>query len=308
MNNFTHKVYLLTEDDATYQALLNQADLPELEITDSRQEANILLTSPPMASPCISEFSSLEWIQSIYAGVDALVPSLENFSGELTNVKGIFGQQISEYVLGYLIQHCRHFNHYQAQQHNQSWQPKAYRSLNTLNLVILGTGSIGSYLAATAKAFGLHVAGVNRSGIPAKNSPFDTTYHIQELSTALKHADVIVNTLPDTSETQGIFNQETLSHCHKALLFNVGRGSAIDEQAIITALEKHWLEHAFLDVFEQEPLAPQHPFWSHPNITITPHIAAISFPEQVVEIFTDNYHRWRDGFGLLNQIDLDKGY
>lgn len=308
MNKFSHKVYLLTEDDTKYQALLNQINLPDLEITDSREEATILLASPPLASGCIAEFEQLEWIQSVYAGVDALVPALEDFSGDLTNVKGIFGQQISEYVLGYLITYYRHFNHYQEQQRQQVWQPKPYRSLNTLNLLILGTGSIGGYLATTAKAFGLHVVGVNRSGIPEQHSPFDMIYHIQELTVALSNADIIVNTLPNTPETQGMFNLETLSHCSNALIFNVGRGNAIEEQALLTALDNRWIEHAFLDVFDQEPLASKHPFWSRPDITLTPHIAALSFPEQVVEIFADNYHRWRDGFSLLNQIDLDKGY
>lgn len=301
-------MYLLTEDDSKYQALLNQANLPELEITTSRQEANILLASPPMASSCISDFSQLEWIQSIYAGVDALIPSLDEFSGELTNVKGIFGQQISEYVLGYLIQYHRHFKQYAKQQSELTWQPMPYQSLNRLTMVILGTGSIGSNLAETAKAFGIQVSGVNRSGIPAKHAPFDTTYHIQELPTALKSADVIVNTLPNTAETYQIINQESLSNCSQALFFNVGRGSAVDEAAILHALDNHHLSHAYLDVFESEPLAPEHPFWTRDDITITPHIAALSFPEQVVEIFTENYQRWRDGFGLLNQVDVEKGY
>ncbi|MEF1171104.1 D-2-hydroxyacid dehydrogenase [Vibrio sinaloensis] len=308
MNNFTYKVYLLTEDDSKYQALLEQANLPDLEISTSREEANILLASPPLASSQMDQFPNVEWIQSIFAGVDALLPSLDEFSGELTNVKGIFGQQISEYVLGYLIQHQRHFKHYAQQQEASTWHPMPYQSLNQLKMVVLGTGSIGSYLATTAKAFGIHVSGVNRSGIPAKNSPFDTTYHIQELATAFKNADVIVNTLPNTPETHHIFNRESLSYCSQALLFNVGRGSAVNESALSDALDNQWLAHAYLDVFDTEPLPNEHPFWARRDITITPHIAALSFPEQVVDIFAENFQRWRDGFALLNQVDIDKGY
>jgi len=308
MNNFTHKAFILTEDDSKYQTLLEQANLPELEITTDKQQATILLTSPPMAANCLDKFPNLEWIQSVYAGVDALTPHLENYYGELTNVKGIFGQQISEYVLGYLIQNQRHFRHYQEQQRQANWRPIPYQSLNSLKMVILGTGSIGSYLATTAKAFGIHVSGVNRSGIPAKHSTFDMTYHIQELHTAFSQADVIVNTLPNTTETAGILNLDNLSHCHQAILFNVGRGSALDEQALLEAINNNWISHAYLDVFENEPLNKGHPFWHHPDITVTPHIAALSFPEQVVEIFAENYQRWRDGFGLINQVDINKGY
>ena len=99
-----------------------------------------------------------------------------------------------------------------------------------------------------------------------------------------------------------------LSHLNQTLLFNVGRGDVIDDTGLLLALKNRWVEHAFLDVFEQEPLSPQHPFWKLPQVTITPHIAALSFPEQVVDIFADNYLSWRDGFSLNNQVDFDKGY
>ncbi|KGY11333.1 2-ketoacid reductase [Vibrio tubiashii] len=308
MNNFTDKVYLLTEDDTKYQQLLKQAALPDLAITSSRDEANILLASPPLAAKHLDEFPNLEWIQSIYAGVDALASKLDDFSGELTNVKGIFGQQIAEYVLGYSMDYYRHFSHYRQLQSRKQWQPKPYQSLAKKKMVILGTGSIGAHLASVAKSFAIEPIGVNRSGIPAKHSPFDSTFHIQELATALKQADIVVNTLPNTPETENILNAESLSHCSGALLFNVGRGSAVDEQGLLTVLEDGNISHAFLDVFKQEPLDNDHIFWQHDAITITPHIAALSFPEQVVDIFTENYQRWRDGFGLMNVVDPNKGY
>ena len=88
----------------------------------------------------------------------------------------------------------------------------------------------------------------------------------------------------------------------------MGRGDVVCENGLLAAIEEQAIAHAFLDVFENEPLEASHPFWNHPAVTITPHIAALSFPEQVVEIFADNYQRWRDGFSLLNEVDLDKGY
>lgn len=308
MNNFTHKVYLLTEDDEQYRDLLEQAALPELEITSSPNEATILLASPPMAAKSLSQCSNIEWIQSIYAGVDALVPHLSGFEGELTNVKGIFGQQIAEYVLGYTIAHYRHFNHYQSNQANNKWQPKPYQSLAGKKMVILGTGTIGAYLANVVQSLGIEAIGANRSGIPAKHSPFSATYHIQELPTALKQADIVVNTLPSTPQTLDLLNAKSLSHCDNALLFNVGRGDSLDEDGLLEALESGCIQHAFLDVFKQEPLADDHPFWTHRSITVTPHIAALSFPEQVIDIFSENYQRWRDGFSLLNVVDPNKGY
>lgn len=304
----SHNVYLLTEHNERYLALLSELDLPDLTFTQDKAEATILLAAPPMAAKAMDQFPNLEWIQSIYAGVDALVPHLQDFEGVLTNVKGIFGQQISEYVLGYVIAHQRHFAHYQSEQQKAQWTPKPYTSLNEFNMVILGTGSIGTHLAQSAKALGMRVSGVNRSGIPSKHSPFDTLYHVQELTTALAGANVVVNTLPNTPDTQHILNHQTLSHLDQSLLFNVGRGAALDEHALIEAIEQGCVQHAFLDVFEQEPLHHEHPFWSHPHITVTPHIAALSFPEQAAEIFAENYARWRDGFRLLHVVEPKRGY
>lgn len=306
MNNFTNKVYLLTEHNETYQQQIDKLQLPDLEITDNPEDASILLASPPLVAKRLSDFPNVEWMQSVYAGVDTLTTDTPNFL--LTNVKGIFGQQISEYVLGYLIQHHRHFLHYQESQNQAKWEPKPYQSLSARTLLILGTGSIGNHLAKTAQAFGIKVIGINRSGIPSMHSPFDETYHIQELDSVLSRVDVVVNTLPSTKETHHLLNHQSLSHCQSALLFNVGRGDVVCENGLLAAIEEQAIAHAFLDVFENEPLEASHPFWHHPAVTITPHIAALSFPEQVVEIFADNYQRWRDGFSLLNEVDLDKGY
>ncbi len=306
MNNFTHQVYLLTDDNAHYQQILS--DSLELTFAETPEQATILLASPLLAAKRLHEFPNVEWIQSTYAGVDSLVPKLSDFSGDLTNVKGIFGQQISEYVLGYTIAHQRHFYHYQQEQQNLRWNPMPYQTLAGKTMLILGTGSIASHLATSAKALGLKTMGVNQSGIPTLHSSFDDTYHIQELHSALPKADIIVNTLPNTPDTYQLLCEETLSLCHNALLFNVGRGDTVEEQGVINALESGSIEHAFLDVFEHEPLPTNHPFWQHPKVTITPHIAAVSFPEQVVEIFAENYQRRIDGYSLINRIDIEKGY
>ena len=95
-----------------------------------------------------------------------------------------------------------------------------------------------------------------------------------------------MNTLPNTPETEYLLSADILKSCKNVLLFNVGRGNIIKDEVLLEALEKHALSHAFLDVFEQEPLVEAHPFWQHEGITITPHIAAVSFPEQVVDLPT----------------------
>ncbi len=308
MNNFTHKLYILTEQNDVYRKNIESLELEDLVITDVKDEASILLAAPPMAAKCLDEFPKLEWLQSAYAGIDALTAPHLRQDYELTNVKGIFGQQISEYVLGYAISHYRHFSNYLKQQEQHHWEQHLYQSIDTKVMLILGTGSISSHLSSVAVNFGMRVIGINTTGIPAKTGTFHETYHINELENAMKQADIIVNTLPNTVETKGLLHAKTLRYCSNVLLFNVGRGAILIEDDLIPAIENGHIEHAFLDVFISEPLKPEHPFWNHNGITVTPHIAALSFPHQVVEIFAHNYRLWRDGFQLENRIDFDKGY
>lgn len=302
------KVYLLTESNHVYRDALAQKQLAGLEITEDKDEATIVIADPPLAVSCLDEFPKLEWLQSTFAGVDKLMASGLRQDYTLTNVKGIFGPLIAEYVLGYLTSYYRHFALYQQQQQQQAWQPHHYRSLAGLRMVILGTGVIASHLAKVANSFAIEVIGVNSSGIPPKDSPFTQVYHIAELESALALADIVVSTLPNTSQTHHILNSESLAFCQHALLFNVGRGANLDESALIAAIDAGHIKHAFLDVFEQEPLSQNHPYWQHPSITITPHIAALSFPQQVVDIFVESFPRWCSGLEPQFVVDFTKGY
>lgn len=301
-------LYILSNQAEAYQALLANSTLSNIELTSDASQATIVLADPPLLSKQLHQFPKLQWAQSTFAGIDALVtPSLRR-DYQLTNVKGIFGQLISEYVLGYSLSYFRHFSDYQQQQSEQKWQPHAYQSVAGKIIVILGTGSIGSKLAQTASALGFICLGVNRSGQTPPNSHFQQCYSIEKIDCALEQASIVVNALPSTQQTRHILNQQHLSHCQNALLFNIGRGDAVDEQGLVLALEKGWVAHAYLDVFPVEPLPQNSAYWQHPNVTITPHIAATSFPEQVFEIFEQNCHRWLNQQPLLNQIDFDLGY
>lgn len=308
MDNFTNKVKIITEYDSEFQSLFEKANLPDLVLTQQNSEANIVLASPPKIASSLDSFSNLEWVQSMYAGIDALTEPSLNKNYLLTNVKGIFGPQIAEYVLGYTIEHFRHWGKYRSQQKEQVWLPHRYRTISEKKMFILGTGSIGNHLAKTAAAFGVHTIGVNRTGIPPKSSFFDHIVHIEQLSSQLNQADILVSTLPKTPETTGMFNNALFSHCQDILFFNVGRGDSVVTEDLLSALKLGHVKHAYLDVFINEPISQQCPYWQHPNVTITPHIAANSFPDLVFDIFKENYLLWRDGFQLKNQIDFDKGY
>ncbi|MDW6091579.1 D-2-hydroxyacid dehydrogenase [Vibrio rhizosphaerae] len=304
----THHLYLHTGQDETFRTLIEEKQIPELRFTQHKQDATIVLAAPPLVAPVIDDFPALRWLQSTFAGVDSLVQAGRRQDYLLTNVKGIFGQSITEYVLGYMIAHYRHFNGYRQQQQQQSWQPHLYQSLTGKTMVILGTGNIASFLAQAARHMGLIVIGVNRTGKYPKQHLFHDVYAIDDIEKALAVADAVVSTLPNTPSTESLLDLNMLNNCHQALLFNVGRGNTLKEDDLITAIEAGAIQHAFLDVFVTEPLPSSHPFWSHPQITLTPHIAAISFPEQIVDIFMENLVLWQQGKTLKYVIDFNQGY
>ncbi|NIB42488.1 D-2-hydroxyacid dehydrogenase [Pseudomaricurvus alkylphenolicus] len=300
-----NKLYICAPDANDYIKLAKASDLPDLTLTQSISDAEIVLANPNTLAPLLSQASKLQWVQSTFAGCDALSKKSERHY-LLTNVRGVFGPLMSEYVFGFLIPYIRSFSRYEVQQQQMLWQSQPHQRLGGKTMLVLGTGSIGEHIATAAGLFGMKTIGVNRSG--ASNIHFDTVYSVRELTVALAKADVIVSTLPDTEETRMLLDEQTLRYCRNAIFFNVGRGGVVCERALLKALNKGYICHAYLDVFDTEPLPQHHVFWHHSKVTVTPHISAFSFPEQVFSIFSENYERWRTGEPLKYRFDFERGY
>ncbi len=307
---------LLSRDNTHYRTLLRHLALPGLKLLcpdDETQalalapEAELLLGEPAAIARVLPLAHKLRWAQSTYAGIDALLKPGLRQDYQLTNIRGIFGPLMSEYVFAHLLSLTRHLPLYREQQKQHQWQPLPYRPLSERRLLILGTGSIGQHLAQTAHQFGMTVWGVNRHGRDVAD--FDDIYQLSALPHLLPQVDVIVSTLPSTRETRHLFNREMLACCKStAILFNVGRGDAIDSQALIDALRAGRPGVAVLDVFEEEPLPAQAQLWQLPNLIITPHNSAWSLPEQVIKIFERNYLHYLDGRPLEYQVNFELGY
>jgi phosphoglycerate dehydrogenase-like enzyme len=141
------------------------------------------------------------------------------------------------------------------------------------------------------------------------SSHVDRYYHGNDLLAFAAGLDVLVNVLPNTSATHKIVNARLLAALpQNALFINVGRGSAVDESALLDALNNDRLAGAVLDVFEQEPLPPEHPLWRAKNIFITSHTAAPSFPHDIARVFIENYLNYLDGKPLKYQVNFELGY
>lgn len=299
-----------------YQRLFEAEKLPTLEIATAKNSAEaeatgldyeIVLGEPKLIRPILMKLRNLRWAQSMYAGVEQFLdPSLRR-DYILTNARGVFGGSMSEYVFGYLLNHERRiFERYRAQQEHR-WDGSTTGMVRGKTIGLLGVGSIGAEIARTAKHFEMTVRGYTRSSEDCRD--VDAYYHGNDLIEFANELDYLVSVLPNTVETRRIVDASLLNALPShAIFINVGRGNAVDESALIHALESKQIAGAVLDVFDQEPLPTDHPFWTTPNLLITFHTSAPSLPEDIVRIFRENYLRYLRGEELKYKVDFERGY
>lgn len=311
-----NRLLILAQDATAYTPLVEAAGLGQLEIVAATRQGkalalvadcNIILGEPPLIAAVLASANRLEWVQSSWAGVDRLCRAELRRDYVLTGVKDIFGALISEYVMTYLFALERRIFTMRTNQLQKRWQPRPYRLAKDITVGIIGLGSIGRHVARTARGFGIRVTGLNRSGRPCDG--VEEVYSRENLSQFLAEPDYLVLTLPDTPQTRHFINADVLAMMKSSVvLINVGRGSVINETDLVTALQQGQIGAAVLDVFETEPLPEDSPLWHLPNVYVTPHFAAVSFPQDVVNIFVENYHRFSQQESLLHQIDFERGY
>jgi len=311
-----NKLLILSADTLGYHTLINEANLWQLETVTAgcvesaaaiAADCNIILGNPQLVSGVLELSENLEWVQSSWAGVNSLCSPGLRRDYLLTGVKDVFGPLISEYVITYLFALERRVFSMLDNQMERRWKPLPYRPSREITLGIVGLGSIGRHLARTARQFGVRVTGLNRSGKPCEN--VERVYTAEESANFFAGLDYVVLALPDTRETKSFINTETLRMMNKStVLMNVGRGSTINEVDLVHALQDGAIGGAVLDVFVEEPLPHDSPLWELPNVFITPHNAATSFPEDIVGIFAENYRRFLQKEPLLHVVDFELGY
>ncbi|HMX75550.1 MAG TPA: D-2-hydroxyacid dehydrogenase [Anaerolineales bacterium] len=303
-----HKLIILSEYEKKYQALIEKAQLPNLQITGLlANDVDIAIGEPTRLKAALAYLPGLKWAQSLWAGVEPLLDPALRRDYVLTNARGVFGGLMSEYVLGYLLAHERRIFQMAEDQKNKHWNDSDTGTLRGKTIGLLGVGSIGADVARTAKFFGMTVRGYTFSS--EASSDVDKYYHGNDLLEFAKGLDYLVNILPNTKDTHKIINADLLAALPPhALVINVGRGPAVDEAALLEALSRQKVAGAVLDVYEKEPLPQDHPFWSTPNLHMTFHTAALSLPEDLTRIFIENYNLYNEGKPLKYQVDFEKGY
>src|SRR6266481_3040261 len=260
----------------------------------------------------------LKWLHSTAAGVAQLMyPELRDSGIVVTNPSGIFSPPMAEHTIGLLLALARDFPDSTRHQDRSHWgqqdiwdKPQRLTELSGQVLLIVGFGSIGRELAKRASAFDLRVWGVTRSG-KGDTTHAEKIVPASQLEETLPHADYVVIAAPETSETRHLIGAAQIACMkHGARLINVGRGSLLDEAALIRALESGALGGAALDVASVEPLPPESPLWKAPNLFITPHTSAVSdrLWQRETALLMDLLERWFDGREMFNQIDFARGY
>lgn len=258
----------------------------------------------------LTKATRLRWFHKLAAGVDDIVTAgTLPKQAVLTRTDGrIFGRRMAEYVVAYMLAFSQDIPRILRQQAERRWQPFITRPLAGRTVGVAGVGEIGSEVVRKAAALGMRVVGWRRTP-----GPVDGVEHMfvgkEEFHAFLGECEFVVIVLPLTAETRGLFDDAAFAAMRDgAYLINVGRGPIVQEQALIRALEAGKLAGTTLDVFDVEPLPPDHPFWRMPNVIVTPHMSGPSVPEEVVPPFLENIERFLSGQPLLRQIDLGRGY
>lgn len=262
---------------------------------------------------CLAPHSKLKWLQTWSAGVDSLpLESLESMNIMVTSANGVHAYPISESIFALMLGLTRKIHTYVKNQQEKKWHHSGIKlEMHEKTIGIIGVGTIGKETAKIAKAFGMRVLGVRHSR--KQQEYVDEMYTTDQLDMVLPNCDYVVVTLPLTKDTKHLFDSKKFDLMKPTAFFiNIGRGEIVVEGDLITALQKGIIAGAGLDVFEQEPLSDDSPFWEMENVIITPHIAGSTehYNQRVIEnILIPNLRNYISGtLPSVNHVDFSKGY
>ncbi len=305
-------VLVLSPPDSDLAKHLLAEDLPEITLEfmapgeatpDVLAGLEIILGAPAAAAPLIKHCPKLRWVQSTWAGVRPLLDESSR-DYQLTALKGVFGQLMSEYVLGWLLALERRILERAG---DRAWNSAPDRSVAGRRMGIMGTGSIGAYVARAAAALDIEVTGLNSNGRDVAG--FTRCHATDDRLAFAEGLDYLVAVLPETPETDGLVDRDLLSGMAEGSLFiNVGRGNCVNESDLLGALDGGPLRAAVLDVLPVEPLPASSPLWQVDNLYITSHTAAPTADAAAASVFCDNYRRFIAGQPLKHVVDFARGY
>lgn len=315
----------VVRDHSLYPPMRGPADWsgdPEFSRTEEQQEqfdamvdsADVLFGIPDVDSAALARTiranQRLRWVMTTAAGGGAQVKAADLSEAELERVAfttsaGVHGGPLAEFAVFGLLAGAKDLPRLAAQQRSHEWSDRwPMRQLSDMTVLVLGLGGIGYASAERLHALGTNVVGFSRSGQGAPKGV--VAERIEHLQAHLASADAVVVTLPGTASTMGMLDDDLFERLKPgAIVVNVGRGTVIDEDALVRALDSGRVAFAALDVFAVEPLPSQSRLWEHPNVLVSPHTAALDPREErrIAALFAQNTTRFLDGDDLVNVVD-----
>ncbi len=269
-------------------------DLPAARADAARVQAAVVANPLPGS---LQGLPVLGLIQSLWAGVDRLLadPTLPAHVPVARMVDPAMNAAMAQTALWAVLSLHRGYFAYARRQLAGVWQTHAQRRADEVRVLVLGQGQMGRTAAASIAQQGYALSTWRRDGTP--------------LATLLPAADIVVNLLPLTAQTQGLLNRDFFAALPpKASVVNLGRGAHVVDADLLAALDSGHLRHAVLDVFQTEPLPPGHAYWQHPRVTMLPHAAAGTDARSAAAVAVANLRAWRDGGQVLNVAERQRGY
>jgi phosphoglycerate dehydrogenase-like enzyme len=251
---------------------------------------------------------NLRWVQSLGAGVSQLLSAgLAEGGIRLTSAAGVNGVSISEFVIARLLQIWKRLPEIDSSQGRHLWEPAYGKEVAGSTLGVVGLGGIGRQVARRGHGLGMNVLACRRSATTGSTDPdVDALFPPEKLHELLGRSDAVVAAVPESAETVGLFGPAEFAAMRPGSIFvNVGRGSAVDEEALVGALGSGQLRAAAIDVVAAEPLAEDSPLWEAPNLYISAHCSTSTdrFYTNLYSLFRENVRRYVDGSPLINEMD-----
>ena len=290
------------------EAGLGPVDFRTLDSLGNKEDIEVALAWKPPAG-LIASFPNVKLIVSLGMGVDHLLAD-DRLPAGVPIVRimddGLVGQ-MSEYAIYWALRHHREIDTYAASQRARQWKPEDFVDTIDRRIGVMGLGSIGQDTAGKFAALGFPTAGWSRT---AKSLPGIETFHGADgLQRFLARTDILIDVLPLTRDTRGLLDAKAFAALPRGAYFiNMARGGHVVDNALLAALESGQISGAALDVFNVEPLPQDHPYWTHPKVHVTPHIAGATNPRTASPGVIENIKRMRAGQALIHTVDPKSGY
>jgi glyoxylate/hydroxypyruvate reductase A len=286
-------------------ALLDEVGIAAEIVTNAPDPAAVdyIIYAPSAPLQDFTPYTGCKAVLSLWAGVERIVGNATLTQPLCRMVETGLTEGMVEWVVGHTLRH-----HLGMDRHivnpGHVWDPTCPPLARERPVAMLGMGALGTACARALMALNFPVTGYSRTAKDIPDIPTTT-----DLRAALATAQIVITLLPKTPETENILNAETLALLPQgAVILNPGRGALIDDAALLDALDTGQIGHATLDVFRVEPLPADHPYWTHPKVTVTPHIAADTRPTGAAKMLVENIRRGEAGEPLLNRVDRTLGY